>query len=144
MIELVIASRCIDCDRCVKVCPTNVFDAVPGGHPVIARQQDCQTCFLCELYCPADALYVGPDCERPEPVDEKTITQTDWPQQYRRDSGWGKNRQDHPNEVWYMQQMLPEALAIRKSGAPGETPDAPLHAKPNKQQSNQNNQNNQT
>ncbi len=56
---------------------------------------------------------VGPDCERPEPVDEQAITQTDWPQQYRRDSGWGKNRQDHPNEVWYMQQMLPEALAIR-------------------------------
>jgi len=23
MIELVIASRCIDCDRCVKVCPTD-------------------------------------------------------------------------------------------------------------------------
>ena len=90
MIELVIASRCIDCDRCVKVCPTDVFDAVPGGHPVIARQQDCQTCFLCELYCPTDALYVGPDCEQPEPVDEQAITQTDWPQQYRRDSGWGQ------------------------------------------------------
>ena len=113
MIELVIASRCIDCDRCVKVCPTNVFDAVSGGHPVIARQQDCQTCFLCELYCPTDALYVGPDCEQPEPVDEQSITQTDWPQQYRRDSGWGKNRQQHPNEIWYMQHMMPEALAIR-------------------------------
>jgi formate hydrogenlyase subunit 6/NADH:ubiquinone oxidoreductase subunit I len=104
--------------------------------------QDCQTCFLCELYCPADALYVGPDCERPEPVDEQAITQTDWPQQYRRDSGWGKNRQDHPNEVWYMQQMLPEALAIRandheKSGAPGETPNAPLHAKQKQQEQEQ-------
>jgi NAD-dependent dihydropyrimidine dehydrogenase PreA subunit len=60
MIELVIASRCIDCDRCVKVCPTNVFDPVPGGHPVIARQRDCQTCFMCEAYCPVDALYVAP------------------------------------------------------------------------------------
>ena len=133
MIELVIGSRCIDCDRCVRVCPTNVFDSVPGGHPVIARQLDCQTCFLCELYCPADALYVGPDCERPEPVDEQAITQTDWPQQYRRDSGWGKNRQDHPNEVWYMQQMLPEALAIRARDASetkerdaGGDPGAPL------------------
>ena len=36
MIELVIQSRCIECDRCVRVCPTNVFDAVPGGAPVIA------------------------------------------------------------------------------------------------------------
>jgi hypothetical protein len=60
-----------------------------------------------------DALYVGPDCEQPEPVDEQAITQTDWPQQYRRDSGWGKNRQDHPNEIWYMQHMLPEAMTIR-------------------------------
>jgi NAD-dependent dihydropyrimidine dehydrogenase PreA subunit len=115
MIELVIASRCIDCDRCVKVCPTDVFDAVPGGHPVIARQSDCQTCFMCELYCPADALYVGPDCERPEPVDEEAILATDWPQQYRRDSGWGKNRDRHPNEISFMQQMLPEALSIRAS-----------------------------
>ena len=49
---------------------------------MIARQQDCQTCFPCELYCPTDALYLGPDCKQPEPVDEQAITQTDWPQQY--------------------------------------------------------------
>jgi hypothetical protein len=41
-----------------------------------------------------------------------------------------------------MQQMLPEALAIRandhgKSGAPGETPNAPLHAKQKLQQQQQ-------
>jgi NAD-dependent dihydropyrimidine dehydrogenase PreA subunit len=113
VIELILGDRCIDCDRCVKVCPTNVFDAVPGGHPVIARQQDCQTCFMCELYCPADALYVAPDCEHPEPVDEQAIRETDWPQQYRRDSGWGKNRRDHPNETWFMQQMLGEVRAIQ-------------------------------
>ena len=126
MIELVIASRCIDCDRCVKVCPTNVFDAVPGGHPVIARQQDCQTCFLCELYCPVDALYVAPDCEGPTPgLDPAQLIAAGLVGQFRRDSGWGKNRQDHPNEVWYMQQMLPEALAIRASdhgNAPADQP----------------------
>ncbi|MGD0558953.1 MAG: ferredoxin family protein [Streptosporangiaceae bacterium] len=113
MIELVIESRCIECDRCVRVCPTNVFDAVPGGVPVIARQSDCQTCFLCELYCPADALYVDPDCEHPEAVDEQHVLATDWPAQYRRDSGWGKNRDRHPNEVWYMHEMAREALGLR-------------------------------
>ena len=113
MIELVIAQRCIDCDRCVQVCPTNVFDAVPGGPPVIARQQDCQTCFLCELYCPADALYVGPDCEHPEPVDVEDVLATDWPEQYRRDAGWGRNRHEHPNEVAYMHVMAVEALNLR-------------------------------
>ena len=60
MIEVISDERCIDCNLCVKVCPTNVFDAVEGGHPVIARQDDCQTCFLCEAYCPVDAMFVAP------------------------------------------------------------------------------------
>jgi NAD-dependent dihydropyrimidine dehydrogenase PreA subunit len=30
-----------------------------GGPPVIARQADCRTCFMCEAYCPADALFVA-------------------------------------------------------------------------------------
>jgi NAD-dependent dihydropyrimidine dehydrogenase PreA subunit len=55
MIELVSETRCIGCDICVNVCPTNVFDATPDGVPVIARKSDCQTCFMCELYCPTDA-----------------------------------------------------------------------------------------
>ena len=63
MIELISDERCIDCDICVRVCPTNVFDAVPGAHPVIARKEDCQTCFMCELYCPADALFVAPEAD---------------------------------------------------------------------------------
>jgi NAD-dependent dihydropyrimidine dehydrogenase PreA subunit len=50
-IEIIDAERCTSCDICVNVCPTNVFDKT-DGIPVIARQNDCQTCFLCELYCP--------------------------------------------------------------------------------------------
>ena len=65
MIEIVSARRCIACDICVKVCPANVFDAMPDAPPVIARQADCQTCFLCEIYCPTDALYVAPGAEGP-------------------------------------------------------------------------------
>ena len=61
MIELVSESRCITCNKCVQVCPMNVFDAVKDAPPIIARQADCQTCFMCELYCPTDALYVAPD-----------------------------------------------------------------------------------
>jgi NAD-dependent dihydropyrimidine dehydrogenase PreA subunit len=59
MIEVLSTGRCIDCDICIRVCPTNVFD--PGkGAPVIARQDDCQTCFQCEAYCPVAAIYVAP------------------------------------------------------------------------------------
>ncbi|MFL9971120.1 4Fe-4S binding protein, partial [Paraburkholderia agricolaris] len=60
MIEIVDAARCTGCNICVGACPTNVFDIVPGSPPRIARQGDCQTCFMCELYCPEDALFVAP------------------------------------------------------------------------------------
>jgi hypothetical protein len=44
----------------VRACPTNVFDSVPDGAARIARQPDCQTRFMCELYWPEDALLVAP------------------------------------------------------------------------------------
>ena len=59
MIEIVSAGRYSRCYICVRVCPANVFDAMPDAAPVIARQADCQTCFLCEIYSPTDALYVA-------------------------------------------------------------------------------------
>ena len=49
MIEIVSPSRCTACNICVSACPTNVFDKAPGAPPVIARPDDCQTCFMCEL-----------------------------------------------------------------------------------------------
>ena len=49
MIELISEERCTSCDICVRVCPVNVFEARDGEPPVIARQQDCQTCYMCEL-----------------------------------------------------------------------------------------------
>ena len=73
MIEIISAKRCIECDICVRVCPANVFDAVRKKPPVIARQEDCQTCFLCEIYCPTDALYVAPHSEGPTGISEAEV-----------------------------------------------------------------------
>jgi NAD-dependent dihydropyrimidine dehydrogenase PreA subunit len=73
MIELVSETRCIECNKCVQVCPMNVFSAVKGAPPIIARQEDCQTCYMCELYCPVDALYVAPDVAHPTPVNEEMV-----------------------------------------------------------------------
>jgi NAD-dependent dihydropyrimidine dehydrogenase PreA subunit len=70
MIELVSHTRCILCNKCVQVCPMNVFSAVKGAPPVIARKDDCQTCFMCELYCPVDALYVAPQADAATAVSE--------------------------------------------------------------------------
>lgn len=90
MIELVSKNRCVSCDICVNVCPTNVFDPVPGEAPVLARQSDCQTCFLCEAYCPVDALFVAAEAHRRVEVDEEDLIAKGLLGQYRRNLGWGK------------------------------------------------------
>jgi NAD-dependent dihydropyrimidine dehydrogenase PreA subunit len=92
MIEIVSVQRCTACDVCVRVCPANVFDARLGVAPVIARQADCQTCFLCEIYCPTDALYVAPDAEGPSAVDEAEIEAAGLFGSYARALGWRRGK----------------------------------------------------
>jgi NAD-dependent dihydropyrimidine dehydrogenase PreA subunit len=92
MIELISESRCTACDVCVRVCPANVFDKVPGGQPIIARQRDCQTCFLCELYCPKDALFVAPNADSATAVDVFDLERDGSFGSYARAIGWTKGR----------------------------------------------------
>ncbi|NMN97855.1 4Fe-4S dicluster domain-containing protein [Antrihabitans stalactiti] len=89
MIEILIADACIGCDKCVDACPTNVFDRTDSGIPLIARQSDCQTCFMCEAYCPTDALYVHPQST---PLDDRDSVDDDHIGRYREKIGWGKGR----------------------------------------------------
>ena len=92
MIELISDDRCLSCGLCVKVCPTNVFDDVPGGIPVIARQQDCQTCYMCEAYCPVDAMYVSPYADKSVAVDEQELADSGQLGSWRATIGWGPGR----------------------------------------------------
>ena len=92
MIEIISATHCTACNICVHACPTNVFDIVPGGPPVIARQDDCQTCFMCELYCPVDALYVAPIADSASQVDEYAQNTQALMGSYRSAIGWGNKR----------------------------------------------------
>jgi NAD-dependent dihydropyrimidine dehydrogenase PreA subunit len=88
MIEIVSAARCIQCDSCIAACPDNVFDRGADGLPVIARLDDCQTCFLCELYCPVDALYVSPLKDGIEGAEEAALIASGQMGSYRRALGW--------------------------------------------------------
>ncbi|MFC5649315.1 4Fe-4S dicluster domain-containing protein [Paenibacillus solisilvae] len=92
MIELLSGAKCVSCNQCVNVCPTNVFERVENGIPVIARQSDCQTCFMCELYCPVDALYVAPDAEGLTHISEETAAEQGLLGGYREKVGWGPGR----------------------------------------------------
>jgi len=124
MIEVVSTDRCIECDKCVEVCPTNVFDRGADGIPVIARQSDCQTCFMCEAYCPVDALFVAPTAEPLEaesPLrDEGHLVATGLLGSYRKGIGWGHGRT--PGALVAVGPALPPA---RISGAPASASPQP-------------------
>jgi NAD-dependent dihydropyrimidine dehydrogenase PreA subunit len=90
MIEIVSASRCTGCNICVRICLTNVFDIVAGAAPRIARQDDCQTCFMCELYCPEDALFVAANADQASVVSESAAQTQALMGSYRTAIGWGR------------------------------------------------------
>jgi NAD-dependent dihydropyrimidine dehydrogenase PreA subunit len=91
MIEVISDTRCIECDICVKVCPANVFGKT-SGVPVIARQDDCQTCFLCEIYCPTDALYVAEYADGPVSITEAEVEKRQLFGSYSRALGWKRGK----------------------------------------------------
>lgn len=87
MIAHIFDDLCDGCNSCVTVCPTRVLEA-GDGTPVIARLDQCQTCYMCELYCTSDAIYVGPDAHVAEVVDPEAIRAAGHLGRVRRDHGW--------------------------------------------------------
>ncbi|HEX4110438.1 MAG TPA: 4Fe-4S binding protein [Solirubrobacteraceae bacterium] len=97
MIELIDSERCTRCNICIRVCPTDVFEQLPGAPPKIARQDVCQTCFMCEIHCPDDAMYVAP-LREPAPADSVHLDLTrlkanGYLGSFRHRLGWGDGLQ---------------------------------------------------
>ncbi|MGR6118231.1 4Fe-4S binding protein [Aeribacillus composti] len=92
MIQVLLEERCVKCNLCVNICPTNVFEKRKGEVPVISRQDDCQTCYMCELYCPVDALYVAPNADEAVEISEQELLTTGLVGSYRTNMGWQKGQ----------------------------------------------------
>jgi NAD-dependent dihydropyrimidine dehydrogenase PreA subunit len=114
MIAYVFEDLCNGCNACVAACPTHVLDPGPAKAPVIARPDQCQTCFLCELYCPADAIYVGADQWGPETVDPEAIRASGQLGRLRRDYEWSETAEDPDKlaEFWRLGPLLMEGSEI--------------------------------
>ncbi|MBW1861007.1 MAG: 4Fe-4S binding protein [Deltaproteobacteria bacterium] len=59
---------CIGCGECELSCPMDVIRMdTEGEKPVIKFPEDCQTCKLCEFFCPEEGtITVSPyKCDRP-------------------------------------------------------------------------------
>lgn len=69
-IQVINLDKCVaDCGICVESCPTDVIRLDPGTRKTyIAYGQDCCVCFLCEMDCPVNAIYVAPSFTRPRPL----------------------------------------------------------------------------
>jgi NAD-dependent dihydropyrimidine dehydrogenase PreA subunit len=115
MIAHIFEELCNGCQACISACPTHVLEAgAQDGPPVIARLDQCQTCFMCELYCPQDAIFVGPDQTGPETIDPAAIKASGLLGQMRRDHIWEAPAGDlEPlREYWKLGPYLMEGAQI--------------------------------
>ena len=114
MIAHVFADACTGCGTCIAACPTHVFDAGADGVPMIARLDQCQTCFMCELYCDADALYVAVDLREPKAIDPDLIRTRGELGNLRRGYRW-RNGASEPGSLdhfWQLGPLLREGAEI--------------------------------
>ncbi len=57
---------CKRCGICVSICPKDVFDSDRLGYPIIAREDQCIGCNLCQQHCPDFAMWVQDETGQPE------------------------------------------------------------------------------
>ena len=81
------------------------------GAPIIARLDQCQTCYMCELYCASDAIYVAPEQDKADIIDPEMIRASGHLGRIRHDHGW-----DRPNEDGHLDQYRLLGPLLQKGG----------------------------
>jgi NAD-dependent dihydropyrimidine dehydrogenase PreA subunit len=115
MIAHIFEDRCDGCNSCVVTCPTHVLDARTDGPPAIARIDQCQTCYMCELYCESDAIYVDPDQLARPTVTPQAIMESGQLGRLRHDYGWDQDAapgEGHLSDFWRLGPLLREGAEI--------------------------------
>ncbi len=115
MIAHIFEDRCTGCNTCVTTCPTHVLDMRADGPPQVARLDQCQTCYMCELYCDADAIYVAPDQHEAEAVSPDAILASGHLGRLRHDYGWDREAlpgEGHLRDFWRLGPLLREGADI--------------------------------
>ena len=70
--------RCVKCDECVDVCPTDVFSEgteATKGFPTVQNVADCIECFSCKDVCRSDAFIFEEVQEVQRLVIDEVLTQ---------------------------------------------------------------------
>lgn len=87
MIEFINEATCVNCNKCVEVCPTDVFERA-SPVPTVERLDECTACMNCELYCPTDSIYVSPLHEPERDLDKQAIIASGILGSYARAMSW--------------------------------------------------------
>lgn len=74
----------------VKAAGVRVLDHSPALELLV--DEHCQTCFMCELYCPADALFVAPEADEASAQREDDLRERGLLGGYRAVVGWGSGQ----------------------------------------------------
>ncbi|MGA1790939.1 MAG: FAD-dependent oxidoreductase [bacterium] len=76
-----VEEKCIDCLTCVRICPYHVPIVTPAPeNSVEIREDQCQSCGICVVECPARAIDFNSPCfEDMDRELEKSLAQTDAP-----------------------------------------------------------------
>jgi NAD-dependent dihydropyrimidine dehydrogenase PreA subunit len=104
VIEFINADTCTSCNKCVEICPADVFER-SGTVPEIARQDDCTSCMNCELYCHTDSIYVSPIRTPEVDLDKEAVIASGVLGSYARPMHWKNGQPPEGNGDNYLLQL---------------------------------------